>query len=971
MSVVVLNYNGLRHLEPCFTSLLALDYPTERLELMLVDNGSRDGSLDYMRERFPMVRVVETGANLGFAAGNNYGAERATGEYVAFLNNDTRVEPDWLIEMVKTVVEGRESGLVCTGSLMLDWEGKKIDFKAAGVNFHGFGFQPSFGKPFIKDEIKPQEILFSCGGSMLIDRALFVEIGGFDPDYFAFFEDVDLGWRLWLLGYRVTLTPTSITYHRHHGTAGKMAEHRTYILFERNALYTIFKNYEEEHVHRILSAALLLVGGRAVRFIEAGGSSLDDFDFNSEPDPEPDMNVHRQAVAALLAVNEFMDNLGKFKEKREWLQARRKRGDRELFALFEQPGRVNWINHATDGKYATTHFDLLELFGISELWRDLPKEVLVISPDVLPVGDIPASGSGIRAWALGKGLEGEGHNVHFTMPAPAIKGREGSIPQEYVDGAWTTANLQTIIDDMVPDVIVSCGWPNLTWTPRLNVPVAVDLTGPHLFERAYQGFRDTQTNAEEKLAALAKGDYFTCIGERQKYYFEAWLVQAGVPISELTDALSVVPYSVDPELPTHYWPDNWTDSDVRFVYGGIFLPWQNPAPALTTVANTLDGEGRGILEVIGGKHPFYPIETGVYGPLIELLSKSARVKMSGLLPHDQLVDRYTHAHVAVDMIMPNAERELAFPSRTVHYLWCGLPVIHPAFSEVADYIRRYEAGWVVRHDDPQGLREVILSILADPEEARRRGANAQRLAADVFSWDRTIGPLGDFVKHPTMRHERAVPARRATKHAASQRDSTGQRPARVGPPEGYLITDTWDKKLPSKLEPVYGKRRSLPAQLGAKSRGLLRLLSGKRSVAVDGQMRVALPELVAGHSHGQRFLCPHNGLSGIVVAPTTFKRKNTSRVVLHIRTNPGASADIHSVNLPAHELKEAQPLAFRFPPIPDSAGRWFYFVIDSPDGVAGDAVSLYAASYAEDLQAQRYEDGLPSDGALVMSLEFN
>ena len=79
----------------------------------------------------------------------------------------------------------------------------------------------------------------------------------------------------------------------------------------------------------------------------------------------------------------------------------------------------------------------LDAFGLHDLWQDVPKQVLLVSPDVLPVGDIPASGSGIRAWALGQGLEAQGHHVHYTMPAPAISGREGQVPQEYVDGAWT------------------------------------------------------------------------------------------------------------------------------------------------------------------------------------------------------------------------------------------------------------------------------------------------------------------------------------------------------------------------------------------------------------------------------------------------------------------------------------------------------------------------------------------------------
>jgi GT2 family glycosyltransferase len=964
VSVVVLNYNGLKHLESCFSSLLALDYPPDLIELILVDNASRDDSIPFTRKTFPSVRIVETGSNLGFAAGNNFGAERATGEYVAFLNNDTRVDPRWLTELVSAVLAGRGTGLVCTASLVLNWAGEKIDFKTSGVNFHGFGFQPSYGKPYKPAEIAPRDILFACGGSMLIDRAIFLEIGGFDPDYFAFFEDVDLGWRLWLLGYRVTLTPSAITYHRHHGTAGSMSAHRTYLLYERNALYTIYKNYEDAHVHKILSAALLLLGGRAIRFIEAGGTSLADFDFsNPESDPSPDISIHRNAVAALLAANEFSDNLARTRVKRDWIQSRRKRSDRELFALFGQPGRVNWINHATDAPYSAAHYALLTDFGIAALWDDLPKEVLLISPDVLPVGDIPATGSGIRAWALGKGLEAQGHHVHYTMPSPAIKGREGSVPPQYVEGAWSPDNLQHIVDDLVPDVIVSCGWPNLTWLPRPNLPIAIDLTGPHLLERMYQGHRDARTNSLEKVLDLSHGDFFTTIGERQRYYFQAWLAQAGLTIEELESALATIPYSLDPHQPTHVWPINWENTPVRFVYGGIFLPWQNPAPALVTVSSTLDEQNAGQLEIIGGKHPFYPIPTGIYGPLLDRLATSTHTTMTGLLSHDRLVDKYTHAHVAVDMIMPNAERRLAFPSRTIYYLWCGLPVIHPAFSEVSSYILAYEAGWVVPHDDPAALREVILSILANPDEARRRGENAQRLAADLFSWDKTITPLAAFVHRPYIRPDRAAlpdlddrPTHKATSHAATSAN-----------PEGYLVTDSWDRKLPARLATVHASRRRLSAQVTARSRGLLRAFAPTRI----SPRRYPLTELVAGHSQGQRFLSKQNGLSGIVVVPALFGRSNTSRLVLHIRTNPGASSDLHSLNLPAHNLKEGQALAFRFPPIPDSANRWFYFIADSPDGVPGDAVTLYATNQPEGIAAQRYEDGLPTEGALVMSLEYN
>lgn len=969
VSVVVLNYNGLRHLETCFDSLLSLDYPKERLELMLVDNGSSDGSLDFMREGFPTVRLVETGSNLGFAAGNNYGAERATGEYVALLNNDTRVEPDWLSELVRSLLADEERGVVCTSSLMLDWDGKTIDFYSGALNFHGFGFQPSYGLPV--DAVEPQhrELLFACGGSMLIQRDVFLEVGGFDPDFFAFFEDVDLGWRLWILGHRITMTPTAITYHRHHGTASGVANHRWQVIYERNALYTLYKNYEQPNLDRILPAALLLLGQRVVRFMELGGVDFSDYDFtaplHSSPSETPTLeNVHRSAVATLLAADDFRANLHKMTPKREWLQANRKRTDEELFARFGQPGRVHLLNHETDAQYSSAHHSLLHEFGIEQLWDEVPKEVLLISPDVLPVGDIPASGSGIRAWALGRGLASRGHRVRYTMPKAALAGRERQVPSEYVRGAWTPETLQGMVDAMAPDVIVSCGWPNLTWLPRANVPVALDLTGPHLLERIYQEHLDAQANSAEKLAALERADFFTCISERQRYYFTAWLAQAGVHPDDIGSSLQVIPYSLDPDMPEHVWPEDWSSEEVRFVYGGIFLPWQNPAPALLAVASVLQEQGRGRLEVIGGKHPFHAVHTGGFGPLVDRLGTMSSVQMSGLLPHDELVKRYTHAHVAVDVMQPNAERELAFPSRTVHYMWCGLPVIHAAFSEVAEWIRDYEAGWVVPHDDPEALRQVVTSILADPQEARRRGENAARLAGERFTWDRTIEMLDRFVRDPYVRSERM---RRETRQGSGVAQPDPSRNVTVATgTDGLYATSP---EVARKIQLVHDRRRTLRAQVAARTMEVIRGVRGAVSAPLAGELE--LPELVIGHSIGQRFYSQQNGLSGVRVQVETFGRRNTSRLFLRLRHSPGATYDIYQIEIPSHNLRDGQVLTLRFPPVPDSAGRWFYFLAETPDGVPGDAISLRGVKNLEGLRAQRYDDGIPAPGYLIMSLEYN
>src|SRR5262249_1786478 len=162
---------------------------------------------------------------------------------------------------------------------------------------------------------------------------------------------------------------------------------------------------------------------------------------------------------------------------------------------------------------------------------------------------------------------------------------------------------------------------------------------------------------------------------------------------------------------------------------------------------------------------------------------------------------------------------------------------------------------------------------------------------------------------------------------------------------GYLLKGTNGATLPPKMRRVAERRRALPAQIAARSTALLKAIapvSGTqgRPTLVAGQPRYLLPELIAGHSHGQRFLCPHNGLSGLRVAVGTSGRRNTSRLALHLRHSPGASSDLRTLEIPAYQIEGDGTLAFRFPPIERSANHWFYFVADSPDGAPGDAISL-------------------------------
>jgi GT2 family glycosyltransferase len=337
VSVVVVNWNGRAFLSAALPSIAALDYPRELVELIVVDNGSTDGSVAWLRATWPAVRVLAYDRNLGFAAANNAAAATAAGDVLALLNNDLRVDPAWL----RCMVEGmRATGAAAAGSRILDWEGARYDHDGAAMSFDGHGTSRRHGRCYAGEAGGlPSDALFACGAAMLVARERFLASGGFDPDYFAYFEDVDLGWRLWVEGARVVHVPAAVAYHRHHGS-GLPAERRTRLL-ERNALAGVVKNYDDASLARVLPAALLLVAARARL---AGGE-------RAAP--------YRDTLARFLA------ELPRWRAKRAVVQASRRRPDREILPLFVAPLRPSFFGAAYWREQASVvaAFDIGSLFG--------------------------------------------------------------------------------------------------------------------------------------------------------------------------------------------------------------------------------------------------------------------------------------------------------------------------------------------------------------------------------------------------------------------------------------------------------------------------------------------------------------------------------------------------------------------------------------------------------------------------------
>jgi hypothetical protein len=256
---------------------------------------------------------------------------------------------------------------------------------------------------------------------------------------------------------------------------------------------------------------------------------------------------------------------------------------------------------------------------------------------------------------------------------------------------------------------------------------------------------------------------------------------------------------------------------------------------LITLAEELDRRQAGQLLVFGDRHPAF--HGGTTEELMKRLGRSPRVVQAGQVAHDQLVDAYTRAHVAIDLMKGNAERELAFTTRTAEYLWCGLPVIYNDYAELAEHIREYQAGWTVDPEDTESIREVIDSIFERPESVEERSRNAQRLVRDRLTWDHTIAPVDRFVRNPSMRRDQTVADRVSAlmpaevtlmvQRARSKLSPAADRRLRrllafVGRTKG-LPDDSGDAPIPLELALIVNRAsRTLPLPAARRAKELLR-----------------------------------------------------------------------------------------------------------------------------------------------------
>jgi GT2 family glycosyltransferase/glycosyltransferase involved in cell wall biosynthesis len=757
VSVVIVNYKGADDTIACLDGLAALDWPAERLEVVVVDNASGDGSVERIRAAHPGVTVLALDTNTGFAGGCNRGVAAATGQYVAFINNDARPDPHWLTAALRELDDHPE--VACVASKVLDWEGRTVDFVDAALSVYGHGFKLHVGEPAEGRFDEPRDVLFATGAAMVVRRGVFDSAGGFDERYFMFFEDVDLGWRLWLLGWKVRYVPASLVYHRHHASMAKFKSWREHYLLERNALFTVYKNYDDANLARVLPASLLLSVRRGVAL---GGVDAHALDLERGVTGEQDDNaeVPKVALASLYAIDALVEQLPSLRETRAELQRRRKRGDHELLGLFKLPLHPN----IAEPSFTAAFPQVIDAFGVASMLEPRRRIAIATGDSLTPA----MAGPAIRAWQIARALSKE-HEVRLVSTVRA----ELTHPDFEISmiDQGSMAELEAWCDVFIFQGYIMWEYPCVRDSRKI---VVCDIYDPFHLEQLEQA-RDLGEEERRNTVLgsalvlnqqLSRGDFFLCASEKQRDFWLGQLAAVGRinPANydaspDLSGLIQLAPFGVSDEPPVRtrqalkgVVPGIGVDDEVILWGGGIYN-WFDPCTLIRAIDKLRGRRPNVRLFFLGVAHPNPNV------PEMRMAVEARRVANElGLVgthvffneawvAYDDRQNYLLDADIGVSTHFHHVETEFSFRTRILDYLWTGLPIVTTGGDSLAAEIAARPIGLTVPAEDVGALEEALFRLLDDRDLAATCRQNARTMAAE-HTWSQVLEPLVAFCREP-------------------------------------------------------------------------------------------------------------------------------------------------------------------------------------------------------------------------------
>lgn len=718
--------------------------PSTDLDFVVVDAATADGGSS-PRITSGGVRVVRSDRK-GLAVARNTGATAATGATVVFLATGAAPREGWL-DIALTVL--RDDGSVACVAPVVGEEGSpRISFAGMPAEMVDAGLRA----PGDDDAERPpdSDVLHPPTEAMIVRAPVFDALGGFDERYDRFGEEVDLGWRLWLLGHRVRRCTGSVVDVTGVPAPAVTAPQRRF-LAERNALCTIYKYYDEANLAAALPAAMALATARA--------------------DGDVDL-----LAAAGRAVASFVDALPQLAPDRERLQDERRRTDQEILRLFGDP-------LAPDGAPAGALEAVAVAFGLRDRFGSR-RRIAVVTADSLTA---KMAGPAIRAWEISTALAAE-HDVRLASTSRC----EISSPHFEASLAGE-ARLRELMDWC--EVFVVQGWvlhgrPHLRSSAKV---VVVDIYDPLHLEQLElarsEGDAVRRGTVRQATAALneqlARGDYFVCASPKQRDF---WLGQmAGLgrlnPLTydedeTLETLIGIVPFGLRDEPPVHsrsvlkgVVPGINADDEVILWGGGIYN-WLDPVTLVRAVDRLRSRRPAVRLYFLGLRHP--NPEVLEMRMAVETRALSDRLGLTGThvffndgwVAYDDRHNYLLEADVGVSTHLDHLETSYSFRTRILDYLWAALPIVATAGDAFAELIDGETLGLTVPPGDVDALEEALFRVLDDAEFSAVCRKNLA-VVRSRFAWSAVLAPLVEFCRAPRRAPDLVDPEMAAALGAAT------------------------------------------------------------------------------------------------------------------------------------------------------------------------------------------------------------
>lgn len=808
VSVIVVNWNGRDHLEACFSSLLANDYPRDLLELICVDNGSVDDSRSLLAARFPTVRVVALPENRGFTGGNAAGVDAATGDVFVFLNNDMKFAPT----LVSRLVDALADGTACAGARVMSWDGRSIDFVRGTSSFEARGFQEHFGQVF-EPGTALAESFFPNGGAFAVTRRAYDEAGGFDPALFAYYDDVDLGWRLRMAGHGIRTVPEAVAYHRHGATVGTQPHAHKRFVMARNALWIALRNYDDRTLPHVLPAILILAGLRVAQDLvwlrtpvramlrpwleparhhdippsvyqatESVGSAA------SAPPSHSDTPRRVLALVSmpeLAAIGATIEDLPRLSALHAAQQQKRRVPDEQVLPFLGRPFEQ------LDGRrsYHATQQALVEALGLRSRLGIRPH-VLLITHEALRTN---MSGPAIRVLEMARALA---RTARVTVCAPApLEVRDSRVALVPFDPSTPSA-LQAQAETADAVIVQGFALTSYPFLTALVCPIVADLYCPftieHLEQHRASGVppspsleAEAASILEVQTSQLRHADYFVCASERQRDFWIGNLHGAGrvnprtlARDADLRSLIDVVPFGLPSEdlavaadrarasrtsrgLPGAVMKGVHPairPTDRVLLWGGSLLDWQDPETLIAAVARLVRTRDDVKLFFMGVRHPNPQVKPMAVVERSRRLAETLGVAGSHVIfndwvPYEERALYLSEADLGVSTHHSHLETRYAFRTRMLDYLWARLPIVCTKGDYFADLVEDRGLGRTVPPGDPEALAKAIADLL-DADGAREQSRAALADVASTMTWERVVEPLRQWCADPAFAADR-------------------------------------------------------------------------------------------------------------------------------------------------------------------------------------------------------------------------